>query len=152
MSIKVKRATTEDVKDISVLFDAYRVYYKQISDIDLAVKYLSERIENDESVIFVAQSEHGEAVGFTQLYPTFSSLSACTTWVLNDLFVASTARRLGAGKKLMDAARGFVTETGANGIALETDQGNVKAQALYESLGYEKNRDHYFYFLDLTAV
>jgi len=152
MSIIIKRATIGDVHDISELFNAYRVFYKQESDVGLAVKYLSERMEKDESIIFLARDEKGQALGFTQLYPTFSSLSACTTWVLNDLFVASTARRLGVGRKLMNVAREFVIESGANGIALETDQGNVNAQALYESLGYEKNRDHYFYFLDLAAV
>lgn len=151
MNIELKRATIDDVKKISPLFDSYRVYYKQESNLDLALQYLSERLQNDESVIFIVQDDNKNALGFTQLYPTFSSLSACTSWVLNDLFVAPTARRLGVGRMLMGAARGFVVETGANGIALETDHDNVNAQALYESLGYVKNRDHYFYFLDLAA-
>ena len=91
----------------------------------------------------------GNALGFTQLYPTFSSVSAQLTWVLNDLYVVADARRLGVGKQLMETARAFALETNSKGIALETGKDNVTAQALYESLGYQKSDGVYHYFLTL---
>lgn len=149
MSISVIRATLDDLNEVSELFNSYRVFYKQNSDLDLAVNFISERLQNEESVIFFAQDENGKALGFTQLFPTFSSVSARPSWVLNDLYVSSTARRLGVGRKLMETAKAFAIKKSSKGIALETDASNVSAQALYESLGYKKDTDVYHYFLNL---
>jgi ribosomal protein S18 acetylase RimI-like enzyme len=149
MSIFVKRATVENVGEVSELFNAYRVFYKQDSDVNLAISFITERLNNKDSVIFYSYDENGNALGFTQLYPTFSSVSAQSSWVLNDLYVSSSARRLGVGKRLMDTAKSFAIKTNAKGIALETCEDNVNAQALYESLGYEKDVGVYNYFLSL---
>jgi ribosomal protein S18 acetylase RimI-like enzyme len=150
MSISIKRATLDNVKEVGVLFNGYRVFYKQAHDLDLAYRFIAERLENDESVIFYALDDNGVALGFTQLYPTFSSVAAKRSWVLNDLFVSSTSRRLGIGKKLMATAKEFVIGSNGNGIALETAQDNVNAQGLYESLGYKKSSGVYHYFLNLA--
>jgi len=149
MDIYVKQASLEDSKKVAQLFDAYRVFYQQKSDIDLAVDFISERIKNQESVIFTALDHKGNYLGFTQLYPSFSSVSAQRTWVLNDLFVANSARNLGVGRMLMNAAKNFALDTKAKSIALSTAMNNTNAQALYESLGYQKDNDYYHYALNL---
>ncbi|MFD2177710.1 GNAT family N-acetyltransferase [Veronia pacifica] len=149
MEYQITKATLEDAEHIAQLFDAYRVFYQQESDVRLAESFIFERLKNYESVIFVARSINGEWLGFTQLYPSFSSVSAHRIWILNDLFVAETARRLGVGKQLMNAAKHFANETGAMGIALETAEDNHSAQALYESLGYQQTGGVYHYFLTL---
>ena len=151
MNIVIKQANLDHVQKISELFNAYRVFYKQSSNIDLAEKFISNRIKNEESIIFLAMDEAGNPLGFTQLYPTFSSVSARRTWVLNDLFVSESSRRLGVGEKLMNSAKVFALKTWAKGISLETAENNINAQALYESLGYEKSSDIY-YFLNLTKA
>ena len=151
MNIIIKQANLDHVQKISELFNAYRVFYKQSSNIDLAKKFISDRIKNEESIIFLAMDETGNPLGFTQLYPTFSSVSARRTWVLNDLFVSESSRKLGVGEKLMNSAKVFALKTGAKGISLETAENNINAQALYESLGYEKSSDIY-YFLNLTKA
>lgn len=109
--------------------------------------FLAERFSNDESVIFAAADDAGKLVGFTQLYPLFSSVSARRVWLLNDLYVAPEARRQGVARSLMNAARAFGEETGAKGVALETGINNTQAQALYEDLGYEKQGGTWWYFL-----
>ena len=152
MNISVKQAVLENIRGVSELFNSYRMFYKQGTDIDLASEFISERINNSESVIFFAQNQDGDYLGFTQLYPTFSSVSAKKSWVLNDLFVAENARGFGVAKQLMDAAKTLASETNANGIALETSEGNHNAQALYESLGYKKGSGVYNYFLSLTPA
>jgi len=152
MTISVKRATLENLNVICELFNSYRVFYKQDSNLDLAVNFISERMKNNESVIFIASNENGEALGFTQLYPSFSSVSAMSFWILCDLYVSKDARRLGVGKKLMEAARVFAVENNSKGISLETASDNVNAQALYESLGYERDADVYNYFLNLKKA
>ena len=149
MNISVKRAVLENLNEVSELFNAYRVFYKQESNLPLAVNFISERLKNIYSIIFYAYDKNGHALGFTQLYPIFSSVSARSSWVLNDLYVSSNARRLGIGKTLMEAAREFANKQNSKGIALETCEDNVTAQALYESLGYEKETGVYNYFLSL---
>ena len=152
MSISIKLATSENIKGVSELFNLYRVFYKQTSDLDLATRFITERINNNESVIYLAQDSAGNYLGFTQLYPTFSSVSAKKSWVLNDLFVTENHRKLGIAKQLMSAAKKLAVETSANGISLETSENNVHAQALYEALGYVKEMGAYHYFLSTSAV
>jgi ribosomal protein S18 acetylase RimI-like enzyme len=141
-----------DIDELTRLFDGYRMFYEQSSDLDLARSFVSERIEKNESTIFVSDSGDGSCCGFTQLFRSFSSVSARPIWILNDLFVEKTARKQGVGRMLMNKARDFARETAAKGILLETANTNVNAQALYESLDYRKNTDSFFYFLDLSQA
>ncbi|NQY93226.1 MAG: GNAT family N-acetyltransferase [Campylobacteraceae bacterium] len=149
MNITIHKAQLSNLEEVSKLFDAYRVFYKQKSDVSLALDFLTQRLENAESVIFYAKNDHDEYFGFTQLYPTFSSVSACSTWVLNDLFVTPNSRGLGIGNKLLDKAKEFAQEKNAKGLALSTAKTNEKAQKLYESLGYEKDNEYLHYFLSV---
>jgi ribosomal protein S18 acetylase RimI-like enzyme len=151
MTIRIQQATIEDIQLIAPLFDAYRVFYQQTSDVNLAEGFLSERMQKHESVIFFAVNEMGKGLGFVQLYPSFSSVSAMRQWILNDLFVSETARRAGVARLLMNRAREFAIDTKAKGLFLETAHDNTKGQSLYESLGYKRNSE-FFYFLDLQKA
>lgn len=149
--VATSRATLEDLDALATLFDGYRVFYKQAPDSALSRAFIEERLQRDESVIFIARNgASGEALGFTQLYPMFSSVSARRIWVLNDLFVASTARKRGVARALMDCARGFATGAGALRLILETAEDNRAAQALYESLGYVLESGERHYSLELV--
>ena len=106
--------------------------------------FIYQRIENKDSVIFFAINHAGTYLGFTQLYPMFSSVSVQRTWVLNDLYVSLDARRMGVGKMLMNKAEKFAIESGAKGISLETGVENINAQSLYESIGYHKDENIYY--------
>ncbi|MBC3875670.1 GNAT family N-acetyltransferase [Undibacterium flavidum] len=151
MTITIQRATVNELAIVAPLFNAYRVFYQQNDDLNLATKFLNERLQREESVIFFAIDNHGNGLGFVQLYPSFSSVSARRLWILNDLFVSESARRGGVARALMNQARRFAMETGAKGLFLETGRDNFQGQALYESLGYRKNSE-FFYFLDLQNV
>lgn len=144
--VKVKYS---DLGMVSSLFDSYRVFYGQKSNPELAFEFLSQRVKNEESVIFLALNENGEGMGFTQLYHGFSSVSAARVWVLNDLYVASKFRNNGVAKQLMNAAKELALVDNVKGLSLETTEDNVNAQKLYESLGYVKEVGSYHYFLTL---
>lgn len=138
-----------DLDDVAVLFNNYRIFYEQSSDLQGAKAFLKGRMEQNESTIFLAKDKDGRPVGFVQLYPIFSSVGMKRKWLLNDLFVAEEYRRHGVGKALMNQAKEFAVETNTAGILLETSKDNVNAQALYESEGYAKEDTVYFYNLSL---
>lgn len=148
MQTRILQATMTDLETIIPLFDAYRVFYQQESDPSLARTFLSERLHGQDSVIFLAVDGNASGLGFVQLYPSFSSVSAKRLWILNDLFVAESARCKGVARSLMNRAREFAIDTNAKGLFLETAHDNLNGQALYQSLGYQRNSEFY-YFLDL---
>jgi GNAT superfamily N-acetyltransferase len=147
--IIVRRAQLADVPAVAPLFDAYRQFYGKESNADVATRFLTERIARDESVVFVAETREGVAVGFTQLYPSFSSVSAGRVYVLNDLFVDPSARRGNIARGLMHAASEFARGKGALRLSLSTGKTNEQAQALYESEGWVRDELYYHYSLAL---
>ena len=136
MGVKTMRAGLEHVDVLTSLFDAYRQFYGQAQDLALAREFLRERLEQDQSAIFLALGPDGAAVGFTQLYPSFSSASAKRIFILNDLFVDPGARRSGAGRALLQAAADFARSAGAVRLTLSTAHTNTSAQSLYEASGW----------------
>ncbi|MEH6651936.1 MAG: GNAT family N-acetyltransferase [Motiliproteus sp.] len=151
MQVQIKRATFDDVGKVAPLFDQYRVFYRQPSDLQVAANFIGERLQQGSSVIFLAVAENDQAVGFTQLFPTFSSITAKPCWTLADLYVVPQARRANVAKMLMNTAKAFAVETGAQSLALETAVDNIPAQMLYQSLGYQREQDYYTYFLNLEV-
>lgn len=148
--MRIVKVTLSEVEQVAPLFDRYRVFYGQESNPELARAFIHERVANTESIILLALDEEDKPQGFTQLYPTFSSVSAQRSWILNDLYVSSDQRGKGIGKALLKAAEDVAVTTGAKGIALETAVDNHNAQKLYESLGYERDSGFYGYFLSLN--
>src|SRR5579871_4383344 len=96
--LEVRQGTAGDLELLVPLFDAYRQFYRQPSDPERARRFLSEHFEHRSSVIFLA-FQSGVAIGFTQLYPSFSSLSMARTFILNDLFVSPERNRRGAAHR-----------------------------------------------------
>jgi len=139
MTLRALRATTIHLDAVAKLFDAYRGFYGQSSNLEQSRAFIAERMAGNESAIFLVEDESGEALGFVQLYPTFSSIDAHRTWLLSDLFTTPAARGRGVGRLLMNTARDFAVETGAKGLVLETATDNFTAQGLYESLGWVRD-------------
>ncbi|SMG34575.1 GNAT family N-acetyltransferase [Sphingobacterium psychroaquaticum] len=131
----IRRASIDDLADIVPLFDAYRIFYGQASDLERARLFLDARLNNQESIIFIAYQDD-RAVGFTQLYPTYSSVRTHKSWILNDLYVAATARKTGIGESLINSAIAFAKADGTDVIQLETQIDNSVAQGLYLKMGF----------------
>jgi GNAT superfamily N-acetyltransferase len=135
--MQTSKIKPEQIDLVAPLFDAYRQFYGKASDLVGARQFLSERLQRGESVIF-AVIEDGKALGFTQLYPSFSSVSMKPIWILNDLYVVEGARRRGGGARLLAAARDHAKQAGAVRLQLSTAVDNAKALALYEQQGWRK--------------
>lgn len=148
MSFTVRRATIGDLDQLVQLFDAYRQFYGQQSDVIVARQFLTDRLTRDESIVLVAENGSAGIIGFVQLYPTFSSILTAPMYVLSDLFVIPEVRRRGVATLLLKLAVETAHATGAVRLELATAITNVSAQKLYESLGWQRD-DFYQYGLSL---
>jgi len=140
----VRQAVLADLPVLAPLFDGYRRFYGRPSDVAAAESFLRERFDHGESVIFIALAM-GEPAGFTQLYPSFSSVSLARTFILNDLFVVPGRRRTGVGSQLLRAATEHARSLRAVRVTLSTDIANTSAQAVYEARGWKRDREYFVY-------
>ena len=147
--IAIHQATIHDLDRLAPLFDGYRQFYGQRSDMPAARAFLFDRFRHSQSIIIIA-SRDSAPIGFTQLYPSFSSISMDRIYVLSDLFVIGPARKLGAGRILLEAAAQFGRSVGARQLTLETAISNVTAQTLYESCGWQRDTEFYVYQMTLA--
>lgn len=137
MTPEISTATLEHLELLVPLFDAYRVFYQEKTDFERARNFLLERIQNADSVIYLA-FDADKPLGFTQLYPSFSSASTQRLWILNDLYVIPEARGLRIGEYLIERAMQLARDTNAKGVMLETAHTNTSGQKLYERMGFER--------------
>jgi len=149
MSFQIQQATVDDLDTLAPLFDGYRQFYGQPADLARGREFLAQRFQQHESLILLARNGQGEGFGFTQLYPLFSSVRMVRTYLLNDLFVAPSARRQGVAAALLNAAADHARSLGAASLSLSTALDNAPAQALYESLGWQRDRQFCEYGLSL---
>lgn len=143
MSRAVRRIGEHEADLVAPLFDAYRQFYSQPADLPRAREFLHQRLQRGESVVLISE-RNGIAVGFTQLFPMFSSVRASRIWVLNDLYVAADARRGGIARVLLDAAARFARDDGAARIVLETNRDNTAARALYRAAGWMEDDTQWY--------
>lgn len=148
MPHEIRSASAADAPLVAPLFDAYRQFYGLAPDLPLARRFLAERLSLGDSVVLLAQEDE-VALGFVQMYPTFSSLHAARIYVLYDLFVDPAARERGVGRSLMQAAAGAASARGAVAMVLSTARTNRAAQRLYEALGWVRDDEFYEYSLRL---
>ena len=140
-----RKANKNDLILVAELFDAYWVFYKNESDVVAAKNFISERMDNNDSEIFVAENSDHRLVGFVQLYPLFSSTRMKKLWLLNDLFVNPEFRSKGVSVNLIDKSKQLVKETKACGMFLETEKSNFIGNNLYPKTEFKLNEGSNYY-------
>lgn len=149
-TVAVRRAGSPDLDAAARLFTGYLRFYGKATPEAQARDFIHERLARQDSVFYLAGCDGG-ALGFTQLYPAFSSLSLAPSWILNDLYVEPAARGRGVGEALMQAARALAVGNGAAELMLQTARDNAAAQRLYEKLGWRRDEEFLVYTLDPRA-
>lgn len=152
--MKIIQATLDHLDDLVPLFETYRVWYKKPANELKTRQFLTERILKYESIIFLIYTdgtsrdgrEGGTPAGFTQLYPTYSSIRLARLWLLNDLFVVPEERGKGFSIALIEHVQDFAKKTGAAGVTLQTDLTNDIGNQLYPKMGFELENTHYNYY------
>ena len=133
--MKIMIVTLDQLEQIAPLFDAYRVFYGQNSDVTSAKEFLRQRLLLRETVLFMALEDEAP-LGFTQLFPSFTSVGMQRLWILNDLYVVAEARGQRIGERLIERALEHAKQSGATGVVLETAHTNTSGQKLYERMGF----------------
>ena len=136
---RTRLASLADLDALAPLMDAYRQFYEQPPDLARARAYLGERMARGECVVYLAQAAGGAVVGFTLLYPTFTSVGAGRIFILNDLFVTPAARGTQASVALLEAAKTHARAAGALRLSLRTAHDNARAQSVYERNGWRRD-------------
>lgn len=131
------------------LFNAYRIFYQLPDDLTQSRAFIAQNLSEGRSKIFMLTNDDGEAVAFAQLYPAICSLAMRQYYYLSDLYVKPSARRSGHARSLMDHLTQHFRQTGAQRLTLDTAHTNVTAQRLYESLGYQTEKEYITYHLVL---
>ena len=149
MNFKIINAKEKHIEEIGILFDLYRQFYKYESNLIESTNYIKDRINNNESTIFIAISDADEAIGFVQLYETFGSLDLGKIIILYDLYVKEDHRKNNIGRQLMIRSHEYAKKINAKRIQLSTATDNFIGQSLYESLGYVKDTDFYTYDFEI---
>ena len=144
-TFKTRQANINDIEKVAVLFDAYRQFYEQEPNLEFAARFIGDRLNNNESIIFLVEDESQNALGFCQIYPSFCSVIAAPIYTLSDLFVSPKARKSGAGKLLLEQARQHAQSNSIPRMDLTTAKTNLTAQSLYESLGWVRDEIYYAY-------
>lgn len=151
-SFRVIHAYNTHVEIIAPIFDAYRMFYGQKSNLKRCTQFLHSRVGVRDTAIFLAvegDPPYQEALGFVILYPSFSSVLAHSIWILDDIYVVEKARRQGVARTLMERARRLATESGAKKLFLSTKKDNAPSHALYEGLGFQLDDAFCTYGIDL---
>ena len=146
--VLIKKADLDHRAPLAQLFDHYRVFYKNQTDIEKARDFIRERITRKDSEIPACFNDEGIMVGFAQLYPLFSSTRMRKLWLLNDLYVEQHQRGPGYSKLLIEKAKELCRETNAAGLILETSKQNMIGNNLYPATGFVLDKEHNFYSWD----
>jgi len=150
--MKIIQAQLENLDELTPLFDGYRVFYRKESDPEKAAFFLKQRLTIQDSVIYIAQDESGQALGFTQLFPSFSSTRMKRLWILNDLYVKKEHRGKGISKLLIEQAKELCKDTNACGLMLETEKSNDIGNQLYPSVGFHLETNNFYFWTAPTAL
>lgn len=138
--MRILQATLEHLDLITPLFIEYREFHGQPAFPDSSRAFLQKRLKRKESVIYIALADDEERLlGFCQLYPSYSSLSLKRVWIINDIFVASDARRQLVADHLLQTAKKMARESKSVRMRAASLKENETAHKLYESMGFRED-------------
>ncbi|PNZ39544.1 GNAT family N-acetyltransferase [Mammaliicoccus vitulinus] len=142
--MNISRLQVNEVNKIIPIFNEYRVYFGEQSDIDAAERFLYENLSSDNAVIFIAE-DNDDVIGFIQLYTMLSSMKMSELLIINDLYLTAKARGQRIGEKLMHQVFKYGKENGYETIYLETEKSNIGGNRLYTKLGMQIDDEHNYY-------
>lgn len=158
MDINIRRAEKKDAKRLCELLETIaQLHHEGRPDIYGAggAKYgindVEKKIENTDEIILVAVGEDDEVLGYTMSkiidVEENGILLGYRKMYIDDVCVDSAFRKLGIGKKLMDATKLEAEKAGCHLAELNVWAFNEKAVNFYRSCGMTVQRMYMEYVL-----
>lgn len=150
--MRIVQATLEHLDLLTPLFIKYREFYGELPLPDSSRKFLENRLTRKESVIYLALADdEDKALGYCQLFPSFSSLSLKRVWILNDIFVAEDARRMLVADRLLQTAKQMAKSTNAVRMRVASSTNFETVHKTYESIGFREDTEFKNFVLPLDG-
>jgi GNAT superfamily N-acetyltransferase len=133
----IREATDADLPALAPLLRGYVTFYEsdptddQLAEMARAVIAAPE----DQAFMLVATGDDGEVVGFALNQWKWSSLQGARVVVMDDLFVAESARGAGHADALIGAVADVARRHGAPAISWFTMPDNKRAHTVYDRVG-----------------
>lgn len=138
--IEIAPVAVEEFEPLLPLIAAYQRFYEVESiDEERNRTFFRRFLGPSEDGLLLGARRGGRLVGYACLYWHFSSLEACESVLMNDLFVDESARGEGVGRALIEAAADVARERGVPFVEWSTAPDNHTAQRLYDSTGAERS-------------
>jgi ribosomal protein S18 acetylase RimI-like enzyme len=139
-----------DLDELLPLMRAYCEFYA-VAPSDEALLALSRALIADprEGFQLLARDGSDAAAGFATVYRSWSTLAAARIGVMYDLFVAPAARGSGVADALIAECAARVRAGGGRELEWTTARDNLRAQAVYERVGAERDDRWVSYSLEL---
>jgi GNAT superfamily N-acetyltransferase len=137
---RIEPISRQQMDALLPMIAAYQRFY-EVAEIDEGRNraFFSRFLTPSDDGMLLGAWRDDELVGYACLYWHFTSLVPAETVLLNDLFVAESARGEGVGRALIDAAAEVARERGAHHLEWATAPDNKAAQRLYDSTGAERS-------------
>jgi ribosomal protein S18 acetylase RimI-like enzyme len=138
----IELVTAADLGELLALMRAYCDFYRCAPG-DEALLELSRTLIADperEGLQLIARDGQSVAVGFATVFWTWSTTAASRIGVMNDLYVAPSARGSGLAERLIHACLQRCRQRGGASLEWQTAPENARAQALYDRIGASRER------------
>jgi GNAT superfamily N-acetyltransferase len=138
----VARVRERDLGELLPLMRGYCDFYR-VAPSDDALLGLARALIADpehEGIQLIGRDGGGRACGFATIYWSWSTSSAARIGVMNDLYVADEARGRGLAELLIAACGGECERAGAVALDWQTAPDNLRAQAVYDRVGGQRER------------
>jgi GNAT superfamily N-acetyltransferase len=138
--IEIAPITSEEFEELVPLIAAYQRFYKVATiDDERNRSFFRRFLAPSEDGLLLGARREGQLLGYACLYWHFSSLEATECVLMNDLFVAESARGQGVGRALIDASAEVARERSVPFVEWSTAPDNHTAQRLYDSTGADRS-------------
>jgi GNAT superfamily N-acetyltransferase len=138
--VEIAPIAVEEFEELLPLIAAYQRFYEaEAIDEERNRSFFRRFLAPSEEGLLLGARGEGRLVGYACLYWHFSSLEACESVLMSDLFVDESARGRGVGRALIEATAEVAHERGVPFVEWSTAPDNHTAQRLYDAIGAERS-------------
>jgi GNAT superfamily N-acetyltransferase len=138
--VEIAPIAEDELEELLPLIAAYQRFYEAAEiDEERNRAFFRRFLAPSEDGLLLGARRKGKLIGYACLYWHFSSLEACESVLMNDLYVAEDTRGQGVGRALIEATAEVARERGAAYVEWSTAPDNTTAQRLYDATGAERS-------------